>query len=63
MSVRSKSHWQPKMEKTYLIDDLNDWIRQYAGGSEIKSDTHMTIHEIELIIYAFQEMRKKERTK
>jgi hypothetical protein len=51
-------HWQPKDDKTYLIDDLNDFVTG-QGGTAIDYDTRMTITEINNLIYAFQQLRDR----
>jgi len=51
-------HWQPKDDKNYRIDDLNDFVVG-QGATPINYDTRMTLTEINNLIYAFEQLRDR----
>jgi hypothetical protein len=48
-------HWQPNMDRSSYIDDLNEWMRKVTKDPQhslILQKTRMSLRELEIICYA-----------
>lgn len=54
MTLRKAAHWAPKVDRAYLIEDINEWVREVTkdpnGG--LPEDTKMTVKELAVICRA-----------